>query len=76
MNYILKSSVKEDMIKLQESFNLLKKTTENVSTEAIQTANFLKKQLAETNYRFYHVIDSINDIVLIKDGQGRLSTRL
>ena len=72
--YIEKFSVKEDIIKLQESFNLLKKTTENVSTEAIQTANFLKKQLVETNYRFYHVIDSINDIVLIKDGQGRWKT--
>lgn len=65
---------KESVIKVRESFNLLKMTTDQVSTEAVQTAEFLKKQLSQTNYKFFHVIDSINDLVVIKDGHGRWKT--
>lgn len=68
------SSVKEDLNKLQESFALLKHTTENVSYEALTTASYLRKQLSQTVYRFLNVIDAVNDFILIKDRAGRWKT--
>lgn len=68
------SSIREDLNKLHESFALLKNTTENVSYEALTTASYLRKQLSQTVYRFFNVIDAVNDFILIKDRVGRWKT--
>lgn len=68
------SSIREDLNKLHESFALLKNTTENVSYEALTTASYLRKQLSQTVYRFFNVIDAVNDFILIKDRAGRWKT--
>ena len=65
---------KEDLNKLHESFTLLKSTTEKVSHEALTTATYLRKQLSQTVYRFFNVIDAVNDFILIKDRAGRWKT--
>lgn len=63
-----------DISKLLESFNLLQETTKSVSCEATNTALYLKDQLSSVTFRFFSVIDSINDLVIIKDGEGRWQT--
>lgn len=63
-----------DLAKLADSFKLLKDTTEQVSTEATNTAIYIKDQLKDTTYRFFSVIDSVNDLIIIKDGKGRWKT--
>lgn len=68
------SIIREDLNKLYESFALLKNTTENVSYEALTTASYLRKQLSQTLYRFFNVIDAVNDFILIKDRAGRWKT--
>ena len=59
-----------DISKLLDSFALLQETTKSVSDEATNTASFLKEQLDSTTFRFFSVIDSIVDLVIIKDGRG------
>ena len=66
--------LQDDLAKLAESFKLLKETTEQVSTEATNTALFIKDQLKDTTYRFYSVIDSVSDLIIIKDSEGRWKT--
>ncbi len=66
--------LQDDLARLAESFKLLKDTTEQVSTEATNTALFIKDQLSDTTYRFYSVIDAVNDLIIIKDGEGRWKT--
>lgn len=68
------SIIREDLNKLYESFALLKNTTENVSYEALTTASYLRKQLSQTVYLFFNVIDAVNDFILIKDRTGRWKT--
>lgn len=68
------SIIREDLNKLHESFALLKNTTENVSYEALTTASYLRKQLSQTVYLFFNVIDAVNDFILIKDRTGRWKT--
>lgn len=63
-----------DLTKLVESFNLLQETTKSVSDEATNTASYLKEQLNNVTFRFFSVIDSINDLVIIKDSEGRWQT--
>lgn len=64
----------DDLSKLAESFKLLKETTEQVSTEATSTAMYIKEQLTDTTYRFFSVIDAVNDLIIVKDGEGRWRT--
>ena len=59
---------------LSSSFKLLKATTDQVSTISSETSTFLKSKLSDTSFRFFSVIDSINDIVLVKDAVGRWKT--
>ncbi len=66
--------LQDDLTKLAESFKLLKDTTEQVSTEATNTAIFIKDQLKDTTFRFFSVIDSVSDLIIIKDGEGRWKT--
>lgn len=56
---------------LDDSFHLLKATTNDVAQEAVKTAKVLEDQLKDSMFRFYSTVDSISDIVIIKDGEGR-----
>jgi PAS domain-containing protein len=53
---------------------MLKETTSEISQEAASAAASLYKQLKETKYRFFNVIDSINDLIIIKDSSGKWKT--
>lgn len=56
---------------LDASFDLLRKTTEEVADEAAKAAVVLSERLALVENRFEATIDSIGDFVAIKDGAGR-----
>lgn len=64
----------DDLQKLADSFRLLRETTDQVSSEATTTAHYLKDKLHDTTFRFFSVIDSVNDIIIIKDVEGRWKT--
>ena len=73
-NVFADNKLTPDLSKLFDSFDLLQSTTKLVSDEATNTASYLKEQLNNVTYRFFQVIDSINDLVIIKDGEGRWLT--
>lgn len=60
--------------RLEGSLDLLKQTTDEVSTAAINAAIVLEGQLRDTEYRFYSTINTIDDLVIIKDAEGRWKT--
>ena len=60
--------------RLEDSLQLLKKTTNEVSVAAVNAAIALEQQLKDTEYRFFSTIDTIDDLVIIKDGLGRWKT--
>lgn len=53
-----------------DSFRTLESSVSDVSKEASAAAASLYEQLKETKYRFFHVIDSIDDLIIVKDGEG------
>lgn len=60
-----------DTVRLDESLQLLKTTTLEVSEAAVNAAKVLQEQLQDSEFRFLSTVDSIDDLVIIKDGQGR-----
>lgn len=60
-----------DTTKLDRSLDLLKSTTQELSEAAVCTANALQERLRDAENRFYSTIDSVDDLVQIKDGEGR-----
>lgn len=60
-----------DVVSLDNSFNLLKSTTVEVSQAAVDAARSLENQLHLSFHRFYSMIDAIDDFVVIKDDQAR-----
>ena len=66
--------LQSDLEKLAESFKLLRDTTDQVSAEATSTALYLKDKLNDTTFRFFSVIDSVDDIIVIKDAKGKWKT--
>lgn len=66
--------IHSDLEKLSESFRLLRDTTNQVAAEANATASFLKEKLHDTTFRFFSVIDAVDDLVVIKDADGRWGT--
>lgn len=59
---------------LDHSFSLLQSTTAEVSTAAVEAAKVLQERLDDSVDRFYSTIDSIEDLILVKDGEGRWQT--
>lgn len=55
---------------LDNSLALLKSTTQELSEAAVNTASALQTRLRDAEHRFYSTIDSVDDLVQIKDGQG------
>lgn len=60
--------------RLESSLQLLKQTTDEVSSAAENAAIVLERQLRDTEYRFFSTIDTIDDLVIVKDGEGRWKT--
>lgn len=63
-----------DLNKLTELFNSLKKSTSEIALETHDAVKTLREKLQDTTFRFYSVIDSISDIVIIKDSDGKWQT--
>ena len=63
-----------DTTQLDYSLELLRTTTAEVSEAAIKAAHVLQDRLRETEHRFFSIIDTIDDFVCIKDGDGRWLT--
>lgn len=65
------STSKVDTSELDESFQLLKKTTLEVSREAVNAARVLEKQLRDSELRFSSTVDSITDLISVKTADGK-----
>lgn len=65
------SYIEMEKKRLDSSMQLLKKTTDEVSIAAVNAAVVLQQRLKDSEYRFYSTIDNIDDLVMIKDYEGR-----
>lgn len=65
------SYIEKEKKRLDRSMQLLKKTTDEVSIAAVNAAVVLQQRLKDSEYRFYSTIDTIDDLVIIKDADGR-----
>lgn len=65
---------KQQIAKLSKSFEILEMTTKSVNSEAINTKNYLNSEMRRIQHRFFCVIDSLPDIVIVKDVQDRWKT--
>jgi len=63
-----------DTARLDESLQLLRTTTVEVSEAAVSAAKVLEDRLHDSNLRFLSTIDAISDLVIIKDAEGRWQT--
>lgn len=55
---------------IDKSFRLLKTAAAEVSAAAVSAAETLQEKLNASKNRFFWTIDSIEDLVLVKDGNG------
>ena len=63
-----------DTERLDQSMQLLTTTTMEVSEAAISAAKALQQKLQDVERRFMSIVDSVDDLVLIKDAEGRWKT--
>ena len=73
-NEELNGEFQVDMKKLTESALILKKSSETAAKAVINITYQLKERLRDTVYRFFAVIDAIDDLVCIKDSEGNWKT--
>ena len=69
-----KQHVELEKDRLEESLQLLKKTTDEVSVAAVNATIVLEQQLRDTERRFFSTTDIIDDLIIVKDGIGRWKT--
>ena len=69
-----KQHIELEKDRLEGSLQLLKKTTDEVSVAAVNAAVVLEQQLRDIERRFFSTIDIIDDLVIVKDGDGRWKT--
>ena len=69
-----KQHIELEKDRLEESLQLLKKTTDEVSVAAVNATIVLEQQLRDTERRFFSTIDIIDDLIIVKDGDGRWKT--
>lgn len=60
-----------DVNHLDHSLDLLRASVCEVSEEAVKAAKALEKQLTESEHRFHITIDSVDDLVILKDAEGK-----
>ena len=63
-----------DTSELDKSFLLLRSTTLEVSREAINAAKVLEERLQDSECRFASTIDSMTDLITVKDASGKWQT--
>ena len=63
-----------DMSTLDSTFQLLQKTATDVSSLASDVSRRLDEKLKDTEFRLFSIIDSVDDFILVKDGNGRWKT--
>lgn len=63
-----------DIGAIDRSFEQLRLTAAGVSIAAVEAAKVLEERLEDSEYRFFQTINSIEDLVLIKDHEGRWKT--
>ena len=56
------------------TFSLLKLTAQDLSLAAIEARDHLHKELTIRENRFFNTIDSVEDIIIVKDGNGKWRT--
>lgn len=66
--------IEQEKIRLEKSAELLRKTTLDVTEAATNAAITLEKHLKNYEHRFFNTIDTIDDLVIVKDGNGRWLT--
>jgi len=71
---LIEDSHQIDTNKLDESLNLLSTTAMEVSQAAVNATYVLQEELHTSQTRFYSTIDAIDDLVIVKDEQGRWKT--
>lgn len=59
---------------LDESLNLLRMTTLEVSAAAVSAAESLQNKIKEVEFRFFSTIDAVKDIIMIKDDANNWKT--
>ena len=67
----LSEILNNDLNKLTQLFESLKRSTSEIALETHNAVKTLKDKLQDTIFRFHSIIDSISDIVIIKDAIGR-----
>lgn len=70
-NKFVKSKTLDDA---RLSLDQLKHKTRDICNQAQLTAELLYEQLKETKYRFFRIIDSVNDIIIVKDFENKWKT--
>lgn len=73
-NKIELDDLKTNLLELSESLNSLKSSAFDITSEVSTTSSFLKERVRDSVYRFFSVIDSIDDLVIIQDNNGRWKT--
>lgn len=66
--------ISDETAKLDETLKLLSKTTNSVTSTAVETTRALMEQLQFSEYRFFSTIDAVEDVIVIKDGHSRWKT--
>ena len=69
-----KQHIELEKDRLEGSLQLLKKTTDEVSVAAVNAAVVLEQQLRDIERRFFSTVDIIDDLIIVKDGDGRWKT--
>ena len=74
MSKLATEQLNEDLQHLTNSFESLKNATSQVAADTHTAVKTLKDKLQDTTYRFFSIIDAVNDIIIIKDGNGKWQT--
>lgn len=67
-------NLKTDITSLSESIQLLKKVTIDESLNTNTVSSYLHEKARDSIFRFFSVIDSIEDLVIIQDATGKWKT--
>lgn len=70
----INSELQDDLQKLTDSALLLKKSSRAAVNDVLNITTQLKERLRDTVYRFFAVIDAIDDLVCIKSYDGTWKT--
>ena len=73
-NKIELDDLKINLLELSNTISSLKDSTTDISSEVVTTSMYLKEKARDSIFRFFSVIDSINDLVIVQDNNCRWRT--